>query len=306
MNDLILKDLFHNGLTGKLSDFCGLFIFPIFWSVIFSRYKRHVYVMTAVFFIWWKSPVSQPAIELWNHLSLFRISRTVDYFDLIALIILPFSYAFRNAPDKRHVRISPVFPIVISSFAFIATSYQKDFSYHKSFHFSFSKKELVRRINITNLNNGNGNLPLSLNISYANDSVKCEDDSSWYYASGIKERDDTLFIYKNNKNTGKIDTIYHFRYPIRDTMYISSWGSITYNIDVSRYMKEKKINYGCPSLPAKIRITGNDTSCFITLVKIHTSNCIGMFDRKTPRNEEANLLKAFETGFISSIKDCNR
>lgn len=306
MNDLIIKDLFHNGLTGKLSDFCGLFIFPVFWSVLFPRFKKHIYVLTALFFAWWKSPFSQPVIELWNHLPLFRVSRTVDYFDLFALFILPCSFAFLNSHDKRGLGISPVFPLIVSAFAFMATSYHKDFSYNKTYPFSFSKNELVRRINAIYAYKEPGNLPLALNISNANDSVKWEDDSSWYYSSGFKERIDTLFIYKNNKNTGEIDTIYHYKYPVRDTMYVSYSGYVTYTIDVSGYMKEKKINYGCSSLPAKIRISGNDTASIILLIKISTSNCIGMFDRKTPRHEEENLLKAFETGFIYRIKSCNR
>jgi hypothetical protein len=305
-NDLILKDLFHNGLTGKLSDFCGLFIFPVFFSVFFPKCKKHVYVLTALLFVWWKSPLCQPAIELWNHLSLIRVSRTLDYSDLFALLVLPLSYAFQNAPGKRYVRISPVFPLIFSAFAFMATSYQKDFTYNKTFRFAFSKDELVRRINSSNIYTETGNLPLSLNISNANDSVKWEDDSSWYYSSGFKERDDTLYVYKNNKNTSKIDTVYHYRYPMRDTMYISKSGCITYQIIVSRYMEDKKINYGCPSLPAKIRINGNDIASSVSLIKIHTSNCLGMFDKKTQRDEEANLLRAFESGFISRIKTCKR
>ena len=30
LNDLFLKARFHNPLTGKLSDFAGLFVFPLF------------------------------------------------------------------------------------------------------------------------------------------------------------------------------------------------------------------------------------------------------------------------------------
>jgi len=37
LNDFYLKFEYHNWLTGKLSDFCGLFIFPVFWSAIFFK-----------------------------------------------------------------------------------------------------------------------------------------------------------------------------------------------------------------------------------------------------------------------------
>src|SRR4051794_33419248 len=91
LNDLILKRQFHNGLTGKLSDFAGLFAFPLFWAAFFPRRKSLVYISTAVLFIFWKSAYSQPLIEGWNSLALFPIERTVDYGDLVALIILPLS-----------------------------------------------------------------------------------------------------------------------------------------------------------------------------------------------------------------------
>ena len=35
LNDFILKDLYGNWLTGKLSDFAGLFVFSLFFSAYF-------------------------------------------------------------------------------------------------------------------------------------------------------------------------------------------------------------------------------------------------------------------------------
>ncbi len=44
MNDFVFKELFHNWLTGKLSDFAGLFIFPLFWSALFPKRKALIFV----------------------------------------------------------------------------------------------------------------------------------------------------------------------------------------------------------------------------------------------------------------------
>lgn len=51
VNDFLLKAIFHNALTGKLSDFCGLFIFPIFWSAVFPRFKSWVFILSGILFI---------------------------------------------------------------------------------------------------------------------------------------------------------------------------------------------------------------------------------------------------------------
>lgn len=43
-NDFWLKEEFSNVITGKLSDFTGLFIFPFFWSAFFPKYTRGIHI----------------------------------------------------------------------------------------------------------------------------------------------------------------------------------------------------------------------------------------------------------------------
>ncbi|WP_235047824.1 hypothetical protein, partial [Pseudogulbenkiania ferrooxidans] len=43
----------------------------------------------ALAWLWWKSPMSTPAIQSFNTALPFAIARTVDYGDLIALWVLP-------------------------------------------------------------------------------------------------------------------------------------------------------------------------------------------------------------------------
>ncbi len=127
-NDFIFKTQFHNFLTGKISDFAGLFIFPLFFVVFFPKRKLIIYVFTLLFFIFWKSPFSENVIDIWNSFNLFQFGRTIDYTDLLALVTLPFSYIYGQNCLSKHIanfKLKPVLTslvFVISSFAFIATS----------------------------------------------------------------------------------------------------------------------------------------------------------------------------------------
>ncbi len=123
LNDLVLKDLYGNWLTGKLSDFAGLLIFPLFWTAIFPRHKIIIFWLTGLLFIIWKSPYSQNLIDLWNSMSPYTISRVVDYTDLISLTILPLSFKIEAQKEKLlNIRLAPIIPLALSTFAFIATS----------------------------------------------------------------------------------------------------------------------------------------------------------------------------------------
>ncbi len=126
LNDFILKELYGNWITGKLSDFAGLFIFPLFWSALMPKMKTKIFWMTGITFIFWKSHYSQSLIDDWNSLNLMTISRVVDYSDLIALTILPVAFRFENLKGRAlTVKLSPIIPLLLSVFAFLATSRPK-------------------------------------------------------------------------------------------------------------------------------------------------------------------------------------
>ncbi len=134
LDDFVLKAQFHNFLTGKLSDFAGLFIFPLFFSGFFPRRKVLIFTLTGFLFIFWKSPFSQSLIDLWNSLQFLRIGRTIDYTDLLALLVLPLSYFyFKTKTQKQKMfplhfakRVLASFVVLLSVFAFTATSYEED------------------------------------------------------------------------------------------------------------------------------------------------------------------------------------
>lgn len=124
LNDFYLKYQFHNYLTGKLSDFVGLFAFPYFVSLLIKNKVKTIYILTGMSFVFWKSSSSQFAIDFINNIGI-GINRVVDYSDLIALLILPLSYHYRttNTSGIKKINFLPKGLIIgICSFAFIATT----------------------------------------------------------------------------------------------------------------------------------------------------------------------------------------
>ena len=120
LNDFYLKAEYHNWITGKLSDFSGLFIFVSFWAAIFPSKKQIVYFSTALLFIIWKSPFSQSFIDLFSH-HLYPIYRVVDLTDLISLVILPVAYHYKQE-DFSRLKLNPIILGVLTIFSFCATS----------------------------------------------------------------------------------------------------------------------------------------------------------------------------------------
>ena len=120
VNDLFLKDTYGNWITGKLSDFCGLVVFSLFFSWVFPRIKTGVHIAVALLFVWWKGPWSQSFIELFSHY-VFTINRVVDITDLLALPVLIYSYNLSKT-EGQQVGVHPFFPAVLAVFAFCNTS----------------------------------------------------------------------------------------------------------------------------------------------------------------------------------------
>ena len=172
LNDFVLKELYGNWLTGKLSDFAGLFIFPLFWTALAPQHKNKIFWLTGLLFMVWKSYLSQAFIDTWNNFDLLIITRTVDYTDLIALLILPIAYNFeRKKGGIKAIKISPLFPLTLSAFSFIATSsYPNDHQdiptfqdsplkygnevkiEEKKISFQLSKREFIRIVDFYEIN----------------------------------------------------------------------------------------------------------------------------------------------------------
>src|SRR5438128_688958 len=78
LNDFVLKAAFHNWLTGKLSDVAGLAAVTLFCCALWPRHVWTIGCAVAALFVWWKSPLSQPALDMMNGFAPWHVSRTVD------------------------------------------------------------------------------------------------------------------------------------------------------------------------------------------------------------------------------------
>ncbi len=101
LNDHWWKYDYPSWFTGKLSDVAGLVVLPVFLRALFPAHHRKILIFTALFFSWWKSPLSEPLIVFVNANFSIPLVRVVDYTDLFALAVLPI------AAKLKPVRYSP-------------------------------------------------------------------------------------------------------------------------------------------------------------------------------------------------------
>ena len=135
-NDLVLKRVAGGFVTGKLSDFAGLFVFALFWSALLPRYRTVIHWVTAAAFVWWKLPVSGQVIDFWNGWAPFAIGRTEDPTDLVALIVLVGSHWF-SADARAQVPLPALrwATIPVALFSFVATTMIYVQSYDRTYLF---------------------------------------------------------------------------------------------------------------------------------------------------------------------------
>ncbi len=159
LNDVILKSAYHNAITGKLSDFAGLFVFAGFWSCVFPKSKTTVHWMIAIVFVWWKSSYSEELIQILHQIHL-PVNRVVDWTDCIAISVLPMSlWQLKRRGHQSNFKVRSILnPILacVSLFAFVATSVPplRPVSLNKinkEYRFPFSKRELVSRLNMVQI-----------------------------------------------------------------------------------------------------------------------------------------------------------
>jgi hypothetical protein len=101
LNDFYLKQAYPNYLTGKLSDFSGLMVFPIFMVSLFPKSKKWISIATGILFIIWKTPYVSPLIASINDYLPFSIHRVVDYSDYWALLVIPVMHWVTNQDDTE-------------------------------------------------------------------------------------------------------------------------------------------------------------------------------------------------------------
>ncbi|MEO7214805.1 hypothetical protein [Mucilaginibacter sp.] len=225
INDWYLKQTYHNQLTGKLSDFAGLFALPFFLSTLWPRRKMLFYVTVSLLFVVWKSPVTQPIIDTVNSLGI-PMSRVVDYSDYYALAVLPLSFYVFNTATAYQLKPALLNALMaISVFSFVATSmpkgkYTKFRGINKTYAFNFSKRELISRVNsmqleyvkdIENLVHSRNNVKGTLQP----DTARIDFDSKaniFYYSTTFSKKDTIAQILDyerlKDQDTVRLRTMY--------------------------------------------------------------------------------------------------
>ncbi|MDR2038918.1 MAG: hypothetical protein LBQ60_13430 [Bacteroidales bacterium] len=122
LNDFYLKYEFGNFITGKLSDFAGLLIFPMFVATIIPQLRKSIPLITGIGFILWKLPIITPLIDLVNQIPYVHIQRVIDYSDYMALPILLLSYYLINY-GEYNTRLKWKTTTIVSKFAFLSIAF---------------------------------------------------------------------------------------------------------------------------------------------------------------------------------------
>lgn len=128
INDAWLKGAYPGILSGKLSDFAGIAVVSFLLLSAQPQRSRLVYTVVFFGFAWWKSPLSQSAINAANALLPVSIGRTVDYSDLLATLVMPLCTAVASSPATfqipgraiRGLLLAPV--VTLTMFGLMATS----------------------------------------------------------------------------------------------------------------------------------------------------------------------------------------
>jgi len=134
LNDHFLKIFSPGFITGKLSDFAGLFVFPIYLSVITRDFLRNRFRVEMIIFFSAILFIALQIESLLNIILLFadkisfpRPNLVADYTDLIALTMLPLSYQFikNNEQKTRLIYRKYIYSLflIIYTFAVTATSF---------------------------------------------------------------------------------------------------------------------------------------------------------------------------------------
>jgi len=91
-NDYLLKPAYPNWLTGKLSDFAGVVVLAYLLAYLVPKLGGWATLVSGAVFVWWKLPFSGPLIT-WGRATLnLPLHRVIDYTDLLALAVLPFTW----------------------------------------------------------------------------------------------------------------------------------------------------------------------------------------------------------------------
>jgi hypothetical protein len=245
LNDIYWKYEYHNWLTGKISDLTGLFVLSVFLSAFFHRHTISVYIGIAIFFIWWKSPLSQPIIDILNRSLDLSFKRTIDYTDLFVIpfilaagLLKPPAYNFSLAN-----RLAIYFVSAVCLVAFCSTSYYRKFmispdmgpriNYNETYSSRFNQEHILYKLD-------------SMQLAYQVDSFTTVPLSFYGGSILIKDRDsgrtNMMIITPEQKDTAAYFRINERPYIAIYNLKIKDVVIPQVNIRVTTYVRTSDIN----------------------------------------------------------------
>ncbi|KOY86277.1 hypothetical protein AD998_09075 [bacterium 336/3] len=249
LNDFYLKQTYSNELTGKLSDFVGLIVFPVFMAYLIPSSKKWICIVTGILFIIWKTPIVTPLIDTFNLILPFKIQRIIDYSDYWALLILPISHIIIQLDTEKDIkpnfalRVSKLSIAMISLFAICATSrmpvYRTDMPegtiyIGESYKVKKSKEETIQMIkslgyNVDYYENPNDSVAIKANPFHPRRYPYYQTDNITIYDDNKKPIDTILNVkyslYEWNKNKTMINVI---NVTLKNNKNIQSWRTLKY------------------------------------------------------------------------------
>ena len=106
LNDHVLKYAYSGIVTGKISDFAGIFLIVLVSRELFPKKIKTISLVVMILFSYWKSPLSQNLIDFINSYSPLEFIRTVDYSDLFAFVIIPLAHLVYEKREKYLVEVN--------------------------------------------------------------------------------------------------------------------------------------------------------------------------------------------------------
>ncbi len=205
LNDGFLKAEYHNWFIGKLSDVVGVVVFAFFLTAWQPRYKKAMFWATAIAFAWWKTPYSQPLIDGWNGWEIIPLQRTVDYTDILCVLVLWPAYYYRPKTNWRPLLQKMVaYPmVVLTLFAIVATSAPDQYAGNVVSVQQFVRLKMTKAVFLEQLEQRHINYSLHSTIEvngktlpkYVLKDVVIGTDTIYSISIGIKDKGQRIAVY---------------------------------------------------------------------------------------------------------------
>lgn len=206
-NDFYLKEVYHNWVTGKLSDLAGVIVFSLFLTSVRSDLKAYIFTLTAISFAFWKTEYCQPLIEYWNALGILKLERIIDYSDILCLSVLVPLYRYQPNSEFLSISYGKIlrYPIaLITLFAILATSRARHIPTDIVYVNEFVKVNSTEEYFLNQLDNDNINYTLTNSIFVVEkdtlkrmvlENIVINDDTIREAEIGLLDKNDHLRIY---------------------------------------------------------------------------------------------------------------